>query len=138
MGKIGKILLITLLVVLIGLGGVLYYVVSAQKGDEPPTAEELAEMTIEVPEITANLKDRTYVMCAVNITTDSKESKEELELLLYKVNDVLIKELADMTAEQLTGKKNIAKFQETIKKEASDILTEGKISEVYITKMVTQ
>ncbi|MGM0873675.1 MAG: flagellar basal body-associated protein FliL [Bacillota bacterium] len=105
---------------------------------EEPSIEEVVEASVDIPEITTNLSSGNIVRLSFKIETDSKKAKEELEQREFQIRDIIISELANMTAAQLDGKEGMDNLKETIKQKANGLMQEGKVNKVYTTSYILQ
>jgi flagellar FliL protein len=103
-----------------------------------PSIKEVVEASVDIPEITTNLTSGNIVRLSFKIETDSKKAKEELEQREFQIRDIIISELANMTAEQLDGKEGMDKLKETVKRKSNELMQEGKINKVYTTSYILQ
>ncbi|MBO1510405.1 flagellar basal body-associated protein FliL [Metabacillus bambusae] len=103
-----------------------------------PSIEEVVEASVDIPEITTNLSSGNIVRLSFKIETDSKKAKEELEQREFQIRDIIISELANMTAEMLEGKEGMDKLKETVKQKANGLMQEGKVNKVYTTSYILQ
>ncbi|MBM7603315.1 flagellar FliL protein [Metabacillus crassostreae] len=111
-------------------------------GDEDehkqPSAKEVVEASVDIPEITTNLSSGNIVRLSFKIETDSKKAMEELTQREFQVRDIIISELGNMTTEQLEGKEGMDKFKELIKQKINELMQEGKVNKVYTTSYILQ
>ena len=141
MNRIYKSLIIILSFVLILIAAVLYFFYvngQAGKDDSQPTADEIIENSVEIPEITTNLLSGEYVRISFMIETDGKKAKEELEKREFQVNNIIIKQLAGMEAKDLEGTDGKIKLEEQMEEKINELLNKGKVVQVYITSVVFQ
>ncbi|OAS83329.1 MULTISPECIES: flagellar basal body-associated protein FliL [Metabacillus] len=103
-----------------------------------PSIEEVVEASVDIPEITTNLSSGNIVRLSFKIETDSKKAKEELEQREFQIRDIIISELANMTADQLEGKEGMDKLKETVKQKANGLMQKGKVNKVYTTSYILQ
>ncbi len=127
-------------VVIIALAVGLYYFF--MKGTEAaggkPTADEIVENSVEIPEITTNLLNGDYIRISFTIQTDGKKAKEELEKRNFQVENVIIKKLSGLEAKDLEGTEGKVKLENDLKESLSESMEEGKIIQVYITSTIIQ
>ncbi|NWN96423.1 MAG: flagellar basal body-associated protein FliL [Bacillus sp. (in: Bacteria)] len=127
-------------VVIIALAVGLYYFF--MKGTEAaggkPTADEIVENSVEIPEITTNLLNGDYIGISFTIQTDGKKAKEELEKRNFQVENVIIKKLSGLEAKDLEGTEGKVKLEKDLKESLSEFMEEGKIIQVYITSTIIQ
>jgi flagellar protein FliL len=106
--------------------------------EKEPTIDEIIKASVEVPEITTNLASGDFIRMSFTIQTDSKKAKEELEKRDFQVKNILITELSEKKAEDLSGKAGKEKFQEDLKGKLNEVMQEGQIEQVYITSSILQ
>ncbi|ADP32144.1 flagellar basal body-associated protein FliL [Bacillus atrophaeus] len=138
-----KKLIIIMLIILIAisaLGTAAYFMVSGKlgKSDEEPTIDEIVESSVDIEEITTNLKSDHIIRIAIKLETDSKKAKEELEKRDFQVKDAIITLLADTNADKIEGDKGKEAFKRELKDKVNSYLQEGKVEKVYITSFNLQ
>lgn len=138
-------LLMILLIILVSItlvGIVAVVIIDRYTGEgsaeKAPSIEEIVEASVEIPEVTTNLASGDFIRMAFTIQTDSKKAKKELEQRNFQVNNIIITELSEMEAEDLTGKNGKQKFQLTLKEKISHLMQDGKVEQVYITSSILQ
>ncbi|MEG0471264.1 MAG: flagellar basal body-associated protein FliL [Solibacillus sp.] len=139
--KNNKLLTIMLIIlVTITLVGVIAVVLVTQlnKGPEvsEPTIDEIAVASVDIPELTTNLADGSFVRMQLKIQTTSEESAAELLKRDFQVNNILIQELSEMEVEALEGKQGKVAFQNTIKSQINELMQEGEVVQVYFTSYI--
>ncbi|WP_433749753.1 flagellar basal body-associated protein FliL [Falsibacillus pallidus] len=117
---------------------VVIWKVSANDPNKEPTIDDIIEMSVDIPEVTTNLKDNKYVKISLKMQTDSKKAKEELQKRDFQIKNILIEELSEMQSKDLDGKTGKVKLQEMIKNRTNSLMQEGKIQKVYITSYIIQ
>lgn len=132
-----------IMLVAITLVGVIAVVVVTKLSDstsaeDKPSIDEIVESSVEIPEITTNLSGNDYIKISFMVQTDNKKAKEELEKRNFQVKNIIITELSEMKAEELTGKKGKEKLQNTLKTRINELMEEGKVEKVYITSSILQ
>lgn len=141
--KKNKLLTVMLIIlVTITLVGVVILVLLTQLNKEPktidPTIDEIIEASVDVPEITTNLSDGSFVKLTLKIQTNSKKAAEELTKRNFQINNILIEELSEMTEEDLEGKQGKLLLQSTLKSKLNELMQVGEVQEVYITSYIIQ
>ncbi|WP_409294370.1 flagellar basal body-associated protein FliL [Peribacillus sp. SCS-26] len=143
--KIKKKLVTIMLILVLSItliGGIALVVVMKFTGDEKahaqPNIDEIVEASVEVPEITTNLSSGDFIRISFTVQTDGKDAKEELEKRNFQVKNIIVSELSDMKAADLTGKAGKEKFEELLKGRIGSLMQEGKIVKVYITSSILQ
>ncbi|MEG0472941.1 MAG: flagellar basal body-associated protein FliL [Solibacillus sp.] len=139
--KNNKLLTIMLIIlVTITLVGVIAVVLVTQlnKGPESsePTIDEIAVTLVDIPELTTNLADGSFVRMQLKIQTTSEKSAAELLKRDFQVNNILIQELSEMDVEALEGKQGKVTFQNTIKSQINELMQEGEVQQVYFTSYI--
>ncbi|MFJ7638585.1 flagellar basal body-associated protein FliL [Peribacillus sp. NPDC097225] len=135
--------IILIMLVAITLVGVIAVVVVTKLSDptsaeDKPSIDEIVKSSVEIPEITTNLAGNDYIKISFMVQTDSKKAKEELEKRNFQVKNIIITELSEMKATELTGKKGKEKLQNTLKTKINELMEEGKVEKVYITSSILQ
>ncbi|WP_010286394.1 flagellar basal body-associated protein FliL [Kurthia massiliensis] len=140
-----KILTITLVILVsITLIGVVAFVVITQIGGKDDTAnaepdiDTVLKSSVDVEELTTNLKGSGFVKISLKVQTDSKDAAEELLKRDFQMKDILIEELSELTAQDLEGKKGKEVLQSTLKTKFNELMQEGQIQRVYITSCIIQ
>ena len=140
--KNNKLLTIMLIMlVTITLIGVIVVVLLTQldKGEaKGPTIDEIVESKVDIPELTTNLADGSFVKVSVTLQASDKESGEELLKRDFQVKNILIQELSEMESEALEGKQGKVTFQNAIKSQINELMQKGEVTQVYITSYVLQ
>ncbi|MGZ9816585.1 flagellar basal body-associated protein FliL [Peribacillus simplex] len=106
--------------------------------EDKPSIDEIVKSSVEIPEITTNLAGNDYIKISFMVQTENKKAKEELEKRNFQVKNIIITELSEMKAEELTGKKGKEKLQEVLKTRLNELMEEGKVEKVYITSSILQ
>lgn len=109
-----------------------------QDQTKEPTIDEVLEATVDIPEITTNLASNDFVRISFKIQTDSKEAKEELEKRNFQINNIIILELSEKTAETIKGKEGQQQLEEDLKVKTNELMQDGKVEKVYITQFLLQ
>ncbi len=135
--------IMSIILVAITLVGVIAVVVVTKLSDptsaeDKPSIDEIVKSSVEIPEITTNLAGNDYIKISFMVQTENKKAKEELEKRNFQVKNIIITELSEMKAEELTGKKGKEKLQEALKTRMNELMEEGKVEKVYITSSILQ
>ena len=140
--KNNKLLTIMLIIlVTITLIGVIVVVLLTQldKGaTSGPTIDEIVESSVDIPEITTNLADGSFVRLSLKIQASDKKAGEELLKRDFQVKNIVIQELSEMESEALEGKQGKVTFQNAIKSQMNELMQHGEVTQVYITSYVLQ
>ena len=140
--KNNKLLTIMLIMlVTITLIGVFVVVLLTQldKGESKgPSIDEIVESSVDIPEITTNLADGSFVRLSLKIQGSEKKAGEELLKRDFQVKNIVIQELSEMESEALEGKQGKVTFQNAIKSQMNELMQNGEVTQVYITSYVLQ
>ncbi|WP_339175556.1 flagellar basal body-associated protein FliL [Solibacillus sp. FSL R5-0691] len=140
--KNNKLLTIMLIIlVTITLFGVIVVVLLTQMDKEKPdgpTIDEIIESSVDIPEITTNLADGSFVRITLKIQASDKKAGEELFKRDFQVKNIVIQELSEMEEKALEGKQGKITFQDAIKAQLNELMQEGEVTQVYITSYVLQ
>jgi flagellar FliL protein len=132
--------IILVIIALIGTVALIAVMKLTEKKDNgaAPSADEIVARSIDIPEITTNLADGSYVKVSFKIQTDSEEGKEEAEKRDFQIKNIIIEELSEMKAENFKGKKGMTALEERLKQQINQIMQEGRVEQVYITSFILQ
>ncbi|AGE63476.1 MULTISPECIES: flagellar basal body-associated protein FliL [Bacillus] len=134
------IILLIILIVIGALGAAAYFVLGgkSEKSEAKKSIDEIVASSVDVEEITTNLKSDNIIRLAIKLETDSDKSKEELEKRDFQVKDAVISLLADTNADQIEGDKGKETFKKELKDKINSYLQKGKVEKVYITSFNLQ
>ncbi|GLI88523.1 flagellar basal body-associated protein FliL [Bacillus subtilis] len=134
------IILLIILIVIGALGAAAYFVLGgkSENSEAKKSIDEIVASSVDVEEITTNLKSDNIIRLAIKLETDSDKSKEELEKRDFQVKDAVISLLADTNADQIEGDKGKETFKKELKDKINSYLQEGKVEKVYITSFNLQ
>lgn len=130
-----------IILVTITLFGVIVVVLLTQLDKEKPdgpSIDEIIESSVDIPEITTNLADGSFVRITLKIQASDKKAGEELFKRDFQVKNIVIQELSEMKEEALEGKQGKITFQDAIKSQVNELMQEGEVTQVYITSYVLQ
>lgn len=137
-------LIVTLLIILISIalvGAVALVIVlnfTGQSKEKAPTIDEVLKATVDIPEVTTNLSSDDFIRISFKVQTDSKRAKDELEKRIFQVNNIIILELSEKTAEEVKGRKGQLQLEEDLKVKINELMQDGKVEKVYITQFILQ
>ncbi|UOQ46482.1 flagellar basal body-associated protein FliL [Halobacillus salinarum] len=98
--------------------------------------DEVRDSSLLTEEITTDLENGDYVRIKFRIVTDSKGALEELQKRDFQMQNIIIKELATMDTKAF--KSGLSDLEETVKLKLNQLMTEGKVTEVYTVEKVLQ
>ena len=133
-----SILLLAAILILLS-AGFLFYLRNLSDGAlRQPSIEDVIKYSVEIPEITTNLKDDTFIQISFVIETDGKKAREELEKREFQIKDIVINELSEMKADQLKGKKAKQELEDKLTEQINGLMQEGRIIQMYTTSSILQ
>lgn len=132
MSKLVKKTLTTLIALLV-IGGITYTVYANMQEDP---IEDLVKYSYETEEITTDLQGGAFLRIQFQIVTDGKKAKKEISQRDFQLKNILIKELANLTEEEFTN--SLEGLEEIIQKKLNELMTEGKIIDVYTISKILQ
>lgn len=115
---------------------VVQYVNSDEQSGKTSSIDKMEEYSYETPEITTDLKDGSFVRIQFQIITDGKDAKEEIEKRDFQIKNILIKELA--TLEEKDFQSGLNDLEKHIKTKLNEVMTTGKITDVYTISKILQ
>jgi flagellar protein FliL len=140
-GKMMATMVVILLVILLA-GAVAIIVINKLDHTSPnkaPSADEVVKQSVDIPEITTNLKNNNnFIKISFKLESDSKKAEQELAKRDFQVKDIIIDQLSEMSSKDLEGQAGKDKLRVALKDKISKILQDGKIVNVYITSYVIQ
>lgn len=139
MSKTVKMMMIMVVVLL--LGGTIAMVVVLNVSGEPKhnakaSIEDMVEYSYETSELTTDLEDGSFVKIQFRIITDGKAARKEVEQREFQIKNILIKELGIMDEEQF--KSGLDELENKMKNKLNEVMTEGKVTDVYTVNKILQ
>jgi len=125
--------MITSLMIIILAGITIFIIFTKVKGDP---IDDLVKYSYETPEITTDLQDGSFVRIQFQIVTDGKKAKNEIEKRDFQLKNILIKELAHLSEEEFTTE--LVELEKIVKDKLNELMTEGKILDVYTISKILQ
>ncbi|RKO60948.1 Flagellar basal body-associated protein [Caldibacillus debilis GB1] len=132
------ILVFALITVIVAAGVYIYFLKQSDEADAKISADDLLKRTLEIPEMTTNLKNEHYIRVSFKIQTDDEKTKEELEKRDYQVKNVIIKLLSGTDAKDLQGTQGKIQLENQLKEKLNELAKPGSVEQVYITSILIQ
>ena len=138
--KMMKTMIILLLVILLAgvVAIIVIYKLDHTSANKAPSIDEVLKQSVDVPEITTNLKTNNFIKISFKLETDSTNAKEELEKRDFQVKNIIIDQLSELSPNDLDGQKGKDSLRMALKDKLSKIMQNGKVVNVYITSYVIQ
>lgn len=115
---------------------VVWYINGDNNNGEAMSIKKIKKYSYETPEITTDLEDGSFVRVQFQIVTNGKDAKEEISQRDFQLKNILIKELATMKEEDF--KSGLTDLEEKIKNKLNELMTTGKVTDVYTTNKILQ
>jgi flagellar FliL protein len=110
--------------------------VEGEEEDRKLTIDEVVEYSYQTPEITTDLQDGSFVRIQFQILTDGSDAHDEVTKRDFQLSNILIKELAVMDREAFES--GLSGLEETIKNRLNEVMTEGRVTDVYTISKILQ
>lgn len=124
------------ILLIVGIAAIIIILNNQEDNNEVKSIDKIVEYSYETPEITTDLEDGSFVRIQFQILTDSKPAKEEISKRDFQLKNILIKELGKMEEEDF--KTGLSTLEDEVKVKLNDLMTEGKIEEVYTINKILQ
>ncbi|WP_186577464.1 flagellar basal body-associated FliL family protein [Aquibacillus kalidii] len=136
--KLLKILIAIL--VAITITGVVAFVlvlnVFGDKKDEPLSLDKMVEYSFTTEEMNTDLQDGSFVQIQFQFMTDSEKAKKEIEQRSFQIKNEFIKQSVSLT--EADFKSGLTELESNLKTKMNELMTEGKIIDVYIINKIIQ
>jgi len=138
--KLWKIMLVILvsitLISVVALVIVLKFTGNQEK--KAPTADEIVASSVDVPEITTNLADGSFIKISFKIQMNNEDGKTEAEKRDFQIKDIIIEQLSTMKPVDFNGEQGKTNLKNRLKEKINQIMQDGKVEQVYITSFILQ
>ncbi|RSL32849.1 flagellar basal body-associated protein FliL [Salibacterium salarium] len=114
------------------------YFSSSSEAETEPTIDEIIENSWETEEITTNLNSDNLFRGRFRIHVDTADGAAELEKRDFQINNIIIHELAGMSASDIQSQDGIEELETTLRSDIDDILEDGEVIRVYTTERMIQ
>lgn len=95
------------------------------------TADEFVAQSVQMEELTTNLKNKGYIVVKFNVLLESKKTKEEFEKRSVQAKSIIISALSTLTLEDVQGEEGIHHLEELLKEKFNEILHTGEVISVH-------
>ncbi|MFD1037979.1 flagellar basal body-associated protein FliL [Virgibacillus byunsanensis] len=139
MNKLAKTMVTSLMILMLG-GVIALVVVLNVTGDknngEARSIDDMVEYSHQTSEITTDLEDGSFVRIQFQIVTDGKKAKKEITKREFQLKNILIKELATMNEKDF--KTGLSNLEDVVQLKLNEVMTSGKITDVYTINKILQ
>ncbi len=126
------------LLVALAVGGYFYFKSAMQPhAPKPPTASELKDLLVDLPENTTNTKDG-LIQFTAHLQAADKETKSEITDLLPMLQDAVNKSMHQFTDAELKTADGQNRLAQDILRRVNALIPGGKITQVYFSTWVVQ
>lgn len=141
LGKLEKIISVVIIATIIG-GGAAFYVGqkdAVAEEEEPLSAEEVIEMSIDTDIITTNLASPgNFGIVQFNILFSDIETKEEAGKRTAEVRAAVIATIAGFKKDELVGENGITMLEEELAARLTEVFEKGTVDRVLVTEFKMQ
>jgi len=113
-----------------------YFLMSNVLEPNSKKVEETQLATYEAGEILTNLSDKGYIKVSMVYLLDNKEVGKEIEQKDYEIRDNIFCILRSKKFDEVRDSTGMEQLRTEIEKSVNEILTEGKILDVYFTSII--
>lgn len=107
-----------------------------EKSGSAQTIDDMVDYSYKTSDITTDLEDGSFVRIQFQIVTDSKKAKEEGQKRAFQMKNILIKELAKMDEKDF--KSGLTNLEDVVQSKLNEVMTKGKITDVYTISKILQ
>lgn len=138
MRKLVKVMLTSLAILLAcGIAG---FIVVLNMKDEPregdASIDDVVAYSYETPEMTTDLEDGSFVRIQFQMLTDGKAAQKEIGKRDFQIKNIIIKELAEM--DEADFKSGLTDLEKMIRDKTNEVMTAGKVTDVYTISKILQ
>ncbi|MBM7598587.1 flagellar FliL protein [Virgibacillus halotolerans] len=138
MRKLVKVMLTSLAILLAcGIAG---FIVVLNMKDEPregdASIDDVVAYSYETPEMTTDLEDGSFVRIQFQMLTDGKAAQKEISKRDFQIKNIIIKELAEM--DEADFKSGLTDLEKMIRDKTNEVMTAGKVTDVYTISKILQ
>jgi flagellar FliL protein len=105
--------------------------------EKPPLADIVAA-TVEMDEMTTTLKSGNFIKIQIALQFEDAKQAESFKAASFISGDMLMRILADSTADEIKGEKGIGELATKIMNKINNELAEEKIVKVYVKTLMVQ
>lgn len=103
-----------------------------------PTIDEIVELSFDTPELTTNLLSNHFAIIQLRIQVDNKKALEEITKRDFQIENIVIREMANLKSSDLVGSEGIEGLEDLLKFKINELMQEGMVVKVYVTRLNIQ
>lgn len=114
----------------------IFYFMSDTKDKDGLSIEDMNKYSYETPEMTTDLENGTFVRIQFRFVTDGKKAVKEISQREFQIQNTLIKALALMSEDDF--REGLSDLEDTLRDDLNEVMTDGKITDVYTVDKILQ
>ncbi len=115
-----------------------YFTKDTTGAPSEPTIDEIVALTYDTTELTTNLLSNDFAKVQFRVQVDNKKALEEIEKRDFQLENIIIRELAELKASELQGSEAIGDLEETLKTRINELMENGEVVHVYTRRFIIQ
>ncbi|UOE92831.1 flagellar basal body-associated protein FliL [Alkalihalobacillus sp. LMS39] len=114
------------------------YFSSNSDEDHEPTIDEIVSLSYDTPEMTTNLLSNDFAKVQFRIQVDNKRALREIAKRDFQLENIIIRELSEVTSSQLSGGEAIEDLEGNLRDKINELMEEGEVVHVYTRRFIIQ
>lgn len=114
------------------------YFTKEEDPNREQTIEEIVALSFDTPELTTNLMSNDFAKIQFRIQVDNKKAFEEVQMRDFQIENIIIREMANLKASDLAGSEGIENLEQQLKFKINELMQEGMVVEVYVRRLIVQ
>ncbi|WP_078380889.1 flagellar basal body-associated protein FliL [Sutcliffiella halmapala] len=136
---VNTMIIILLIITLLGVVALITMnVFYADNSTDTESIDEIIKHTVDIEEITTNLKSGGYLRVQFKVQTDSKKARTELEKREFQVRSIVIHEISNKKSSDFGDDKGIENLEKEIQTKLNEVMQDGLVVQVYTTSFLLQ
>lgn len=132
------VILITLTLIGVVVIVLVNYLTKEEDPNREPTIDEIVALSFDTPEMTANLASDHFAKVQFRIQVDNKDAFEEVQKRDFQIENIIIREMANLKASDLAGSEGIENLENQLKFKINELMQKGMVVQVYTRRMIIQ
>lgn len=114
------------------------YFTKEEDPNREPTIDEIVSLSFDTPELTTNLMSNDFAKIQFRIQVDNKKAFEEVQMRDFQIENIIIREMANMKSSDLAGSEGIENLEQQLKFKINELMQEGMVVKVYVRRLIVQ
>lgn len=132
------VILITLTLIGVVVIVLVNYLTKEEDPNREPTIDEIVALSFDTPEMTVNLASGHFAKVQFRIQVDNKDAFEEVQKRDFQIENIIIREMANLKASDLAGSEGIENLENQLKFKINELMQKGMVVQVYTRRMIIQ